>query len=466
VSVRSIVSGVVAQFREELTELVETSLAEGMEPRRFGEMIAGLKAVLASAGQRAFTEIVTTAEEHGDVLEHAGRRHRFKQPSTKEWLTPFGSVQIERRYFQPDEGGCGLAPLDLRCGMSGRFMTPDVEEAVALASADLSPAATRDLLGKVLVHAPSEKAIRNVIAEVGRWAEDAREEIEDRIVDELAVPDGNMLVVSIDGVNVPLREEGPKTGRPAERPGVRSSNCTKTIWREAGVATISIYRAAPGQKPERQSTKYFARMPEAGMTSLFDQHGSAIWDLRRDREFEEIVVICDGKPALWNAIDDDPFYAKATQVLDFFHAAEHLSKAAEAIFGKKQRKATVWYGKYRALLLEDDDGLERLLGSLHYYRKSLRDGSERRAVVDRVIGYYSRNRVRMRYAAFRARGLSIGSGVVEAACKSIVGARLKRSGMRWTHEGGQHVLNLRTRARSGEWTCFWATYLDAARAAA
>jgi hypothetical protein len=465
VSVRSIVSGVVAQFQEELTELVETSLAEGMEPRGFGERVAGLKAVLAKAGRRAFTEIVRTAEEHEDIVEHDGRWHRFKQPSRKEWLTPFGLVQIERRYFQPDEGGCGHAPLDHRCGMSGRFMTPDVEEAVALASADLSPAATRDLLARVLVHAPSEKAIRNVITEVGGWAEDAREQIEDRIEDEIAVPDGNMLVVSIDGVNVPLREEGAKTGRPAERPGVRSSNCTKTVWREAGVATISIYRATPGQKPDRQSTKYFARMPETGMTTLFDQHGSAIWDLRRDREFDEIVVICDGKPALWNAIDEDPFYVNATQVLDFFHAAEHLSKAAEAIFGKKKRRATAWYGKCKALLLEDIAGLERLLGSLRYYRKSLRAGSERRAVVDRVIGYYTRNRERMRYAAFRARGLSIGSGVVEAACKSIVGARLKRSGMRWTHEGGQQVLNLRTRARSGEWPSFWATYLDARTAA-
>lgn len=464
-SVRPNVSGVVAQFREELTELVQTALAEEMEPRVFRETIAGLKAILANVGRCALTEIVAVAEERGDVVEHDGKRQRFKQVSTKEWLTPFGVVEVERRYFQRDEGGPGHAPLDVRCGMSGHFMTPDVEEAVTLASADLSPAATRHLLAKVLVDAPSEKAIRKVIADVGGWAEDAWEEIEDRIADEVVVPDGNMLVVSIDGATVPLRQEGPKAGRPAERPGVRSTDRTKTVWREAGVATISIYQATPGEKPERQSTKYFARMPEAGMTTLFDQHGSAIWELRRDREFEEVVVICDGKPALWNTIDEDPFYADATQILDFFHAAEHLSKAAEAIFGKKQRKATAWYGKYRALLLEDDAGLERLLGSLRYYRKSLRVGSERQATVDRVIGYYKKNRERMRYAEFRARGLSIGSGVVEAACKNIIGARLKRSGMRWTHEGGQHVLNLRTRARSGEWTCFWNAYLDLRQAA-
>jgi len=87
-------------------------------------------------------------------------------------------------------------------------------------------------------------------------------------------------------------------------------------------------------------------------------------------------------------------------------------------------------------------------------------------VVDRVIRYYGRNRERMRYANFRARGLPVGSGVVEAACKCIVNSRLKRSGMRWTRGGGQHVLNLRTRVQSGEWKAFWNGYQDHQRDAA
>jgi hypothetical protein len=199
-------------------------------------------------------------------------------------------------------------------------------------------------------------------------------------------------------------------------------------------------------------------MPEAGMKTLFDQQSCAVWELRRERDFSEVVVICDGKQALWKAIDEDPLYSNATQILDFFHAAEHLSRAAEAIFGKSNKKADRWYAKYRALLLEDEGSLDGLLRSIRYYRRQLRSASERRRIVDRVSRYFRRNRNRMRYAEFRARGLPIGSGVVEAACKSIVGTRLKRSGMRWTHEGGQHVLNLRTRARSGEWSSLWNAY--------
>lgn len=116
---------------------------------------------------------------------------------------------------------------------------------LSVASADLSPSATRDLLGKVLPQAPSDKAIRRVIEEVGRIADEAWEEVEYRVAEEVTLPEGedDLLVVSVDGVNVPMREASTRTGRPAERPGVRESRQTPTAWREAGVGTISIYRS-------------------------------------------------------------------------------------------------------------------------------------------------------------------------------------------------------------------------------
>lgn len=467
-SVRQIVPDVVAQFRQELTDLVKSAEGRELDALGFAQFIDGLKGVLASAGRQAFVRFVDLQDEPDDLFEHGGEGYRFKQVSMKEWLTPFGVVQVDRRYFQPDAGGDGVAPIDLLCGMSGRFMTPDVEEAVAFASANLSPGFTRALFAKVLPHPPSEKAIRRTIADLGQWADDSQDEIERRIAREAPLPDGDVLVVSVDGVTVPLREPGCRTGRPAERPGVRAGDHTPTAWREAGVGTVSIYRSGDGgeELPQRMGTKYLARMPESGMKTLFDEVGWAVSDLTEERRFSEMVVLCDGKPALWNNIEADPLYDGATQILDFFHAVEHLSRAAEAIFGKKEQAATRWHAKYRALLLEDPDALDSVLRSLRYYRKSLRRGSERRRVVERVIGYYGRNRERMRYADFRARGLPIGSGVVEAACKCIVNSRLKRSGMRWTREGGQHVLNLRVRVQSGEWDAFWNEHQHQQRGAA
>ena len=158
-SVRQIVPEVVAQFRQELTDLVKSAERRELDALGFTQFVDGLKTVLASAGRQAFARFVHLQDNVDDLFDHDDRRYRFKQVSTKEWLTPFGVVQVDRRYFQPDAGGDGVSPIDLRCGMSDRFMTPDVEEAVAFASANLSPTVTRSLLAKVLPHAPSAKAI-------------------------------------------------------------------------------------------------------------------------------------------------------------------------------------------------------------------------------------------------------------------------------------------------------------------
>jgi hypothetical protein len=101
--------------------------------------------------------------------------------------------------------------------------------------------------------------------------------------------------------------------------------------------------------------------------------------------------------------------------------------------------------------------------SMEYYARELRHGSARRKSVRRVVNYFRRNFHKMDYADFRAPGLPIGSGPVEAACKTLVGARLKRSGMRWSLLGGQHVLNLRVHVLSGRWHVFWRAYLDQRR---
>ena len=187
-SVRQIVPDVVAQFRQELTDLVKSAEGGELDAVRFTQFVDGLKGVLARAGCQAFVRFVDLQDESDDLFEHNGKEYRFKQVSSKEWLTPFGVVQVERRYFQPDAGGDGVAPIDVRCGMSGRFMTPDVEEAVAFASANLSPGFTRTLFAKVLPHAPSEKAIRRTIAELGRWADEAQDEIEQSIAREAPLP--------------------------------------------------------------------------------------------------------------------------------------------------------------------------------------------------------------------------------------------------------------------------------------
>ena len=460
-----IVEDVVASFRENLRPVVmaiQEAHDGGLSPSQFCHFISSLKDVIHQAGREAFVLTVEGLDEAGNLVQHEGRSFRFKMDSRKDWLTPFGRVAINRRYFQQDDGGEGIVPIDVRCGMVDRYMTPDVEEISTFASAMLVPGEVRTLLGKLLPQAPSVKAIQRAIADVGRFAEDSHGQVEEAARrDSPLSSEGDVLVLSWDGKMVPLREPGIKTGRPPERPGIRTSDETPTAWREAGVATVSIYGPLDQQgRPPRLDAQYFARMPEAGMETLLQQQVDLVRHLRATRSFREFAIICDGKQTIWNVVEETSEYAGATLILDFYHAAEHLSNVAEALFGKGHKQATVWFKKHRDRWQLDRNAVEATIRSIRYYRTALRKGSERFLTATRVIRYFSRNRERMCYADFIARGLPIGSGPVEAACKTVVGHRLNRSGMRWSREGGQMVLNLRTRVLSSRWDSLWNCYMD------
>ena len=142
-------------------------------------------------------------------------------------------------------------------------------------------------------------------------------------------------------------------------------------------------------------------------------------------------------------------------------APENLKKAAIAIFGDND-EATRWHEKLRDKLLLDDRAVENTIRTIRRCRDRTSTGGDRRNVVDNAIKYFRFHRDRMRYTDFIARGLPIGSGPVESAAKNIVQARLKRSGMRWSRDGGQHVLDLRTFLKSDRWGPMWSTITKAA----
>lgn len=461
----ALIREVTAKFEQNLSDVVSELRENELTPAAMQKLVVGLKCAVNQAGLSALVGIVTQHDERSDVMVRKGRRFRFKKSSEKEWLTAFGIAKVERRHFQRDDGGIGVFPIDERCGMVERFMTPDIEELVALASSNLVPKEVEALLGKALPHGPSATAVQRVIRDVGGFAEDHEEELDSFIHAEKPLTDeGDVCVISWDGVNVPLREKAPKRGRPTERPGVREAEESPTAWKEAGVSSISIYSSPddPDLKPKRLDKRYFARMPEAGMKRLLQQQEDAVRDLVASRKepFREMVVLCDGKRTIWNVADNTELYGNAIQILDFHHAMGHLSRASEVLFGKKNAQGADWYDRYRVKMLEETGGTPSAIRSMRYYRKRLRRGSDRFTVVSRVIAFFGKNIERMRYAEFAACGLPIGSGPVEAACKTIVGARIKRSGMRWTREGGQLVLNLRRHEKANRWDSFWRFYLD------
>ena len=323
---------------------------------------------------------------------------------------------------------------------------------------------------------------------------------------------GDTLVVSWDGVTVPLREPAPKRGRPPQRPMAThthsDTHSAPTAWKEAGVGMVATYLTPldpETEEPQRVDVRYAARlpvrctpacaqragkqtgMPQAKMETLInglvDQTAQAL----KQGGYDHRVVLADlpvrctqtgGKRAIWHTVDQQSVFDGFTRILDFYHAAHHLpacalhadrSKAAESLFAKASAKANRWYRRWRHKLRHEPDAIKGLIRSLSYHRRKLRRGSQRYRQATTQLGYFRNNQDKMEYARYHALGLIIASGPVEAAAKTLVGHRLKRSGMRlpaptrqagWTRQGGQQILNLRVQVQSKRWDAFWNWYLQ------
>jgi len=433
--------GLGDKFRQELARMVTELDREDLSAPRFHAFTQDLRGLVSALGAEAVTQTLEMLDVVQPRVEVDGQRLRYRGSSSREWLTVFGKVAVARRTYRGDGPGAGKhIPLDEACGMSGRYMTPDVEEMAAMALAMLTQNEAEQIVGKVLPQGPSATAIRNAVGKLACELESRGQAIEDAI--DKGAPlstEGDILVASWDGVMVPMR---------ATAKG-------KAIWKEAGVAAISVY--GPGKDgPDRLDTRYLARMPEPRMDTLVDQVVAEVVRARERHDYRLTVVLCDGDRTIWKHVEERPEFEGATMILDFYHASENLMKAAKAIFGDTDY-AHRWHEKIRFKLKASWNGVECAIRSMRRYRSRVSIGNEQRRIINNVIGYFANNRERMRYADFLAQGLPIGSGVVESAAKNIVQARLKRSGMRWSMDGGQHVLDLRAHLKSGRWDVMWGT---------
>ena len=465
-----IIDAVCGEIKQNLQAFCEGEDLSELTPQTAARIAAGLQQALAAGGRAGYREFIESHEAPQDVIVRDGQRLLFKQVVPKAFLTPFGEVVIGRRVYQADQGGPSYAPLDAAWGMQGQYATPEVREAVLYTVAHLTPAETEQVLKKCAPFQPSSTAIKHMAQAMGQDLRDHEDALAGAVRNQQTAPRGaQVLAASLDGTNVNLREHGPKRGRPAERPGQDAKTGPCSTYKNAMVASVTFY-APPdaGQedpKPKRLASRYLARMPEERFPTLKRQFEAELDAAQRQAgPGLTKVLLLDGAKGLWAYAGQERFndYEKA---LDFCHAAEHLSKAAEALFGKASQQAQDWYTKYYAILLDRGDGPHALIRSIDYYldARNLPAAQRREAKAQRA--FFARNKHRMPYPDFRRRGLPIGSGVIEAACKTLVKQRLGRSGMRWSRQGGQPILTLRAHIRSGRWDSFWNAYCNLKTAA-
>lgn len=458
----TLMEAAVETFKQNMREACKDFETDTLTPTLAEQITKSLTQALAAAGVAGLRTFLERYEIETPRVLVNETVYRFKQASAKRFLTPFGPMDLSRNLYQADAGGPCYIPLDATWGMTGEFATLEVREAVLFACAHITPEETVALLQKSALFAPSASAIKHIVEATGDGLEAQAEEINQAIREHETVPEATaVLVASLDGVNVRLTEAGNKRGRPAERPGNPTEPTTPTAYKNAVVGSLSFY-GAPGpdsQTPERLLSRYVAQMPEQNALALkhrFEDELDHIEETLPDGTIK--LLLFDGARGLWHYVTDNPRFEDYETLIDFYHSTEHLSKVAELLFGKGSAKAKTWYETYYDKLLKNEGAGARVGRSITYHLNRGKRSKPHKEKIERERAFFSRNQHRMTYAAFRARGLPIGSGPVEAACKTIVKTRLGRSGMHWSWHGGQRILQLRTYVKSQRWDAFWQEY--------
>jgi hypothetical protein len=231
-------------------------------------------------------------------------------------------------------------------------------------------------------------------------------------------------------------------------------------WHETKVS--AIYDAMPSPESDgvcadvANDITYVARKAPP---DEFGAHVSAEAQQRGEANAIEIVVLGDGAVWIWNLAN--AYFPEAVQIIDWYHASEHIWEFARTLYEGDEERCKTWVDEQLGLLGEGQ--VERLVGQLRAVT-DLKDEVD--VARNALVRYLEANRERMRYDEYRAKGYHIGSGVVESACKNVVQMRQKRPGMRWSAGGSQKVLNLRTYALNGKWDEFWRNRREKARSGA
>ena len=461
-NVETMIDAMCDEIKQKLNDFCNHADLDRLTPEAAEQMSRALREALSAGGAAGYGAFLCQYECEQSTIMHDGKMMRLKMMSDKEFMTPFGKMTLARKVYQADRGGECHVPLDAAWAMAGQFASTEVREAVLYACGLATPVETETMLKKCALFHPSSTAIKHIVNAMGQWVEEHESAVREQMHINDAAPDNaQVLAASLDGANVPLREHGVKRGRPGERPGKQDNTSQRTTYKNAMVGSITCYGEVPeGQKsPARLASRYVARMPEDRAPTFKAAFECALDDVESMLpEDIEKVLVCDGARGLWKYIEDNERFDGYSKILDYFHALEHLSAFSEALFGKKSEDGAKWYDKYREKLLNEDLAAHAILRSADYYleHNPLSKAQRAAALVQRT--FFQRNKHRMTYADFRRRGLPIGSGVVEAACKSIVKSRLCRSGMRWTRKGGQHILHLRAHIKSARWDDFWKAF--------
>lgn len=400
---------------------------------------------------------------HYDVvaeeIEVAGVAYGQPLCSPETYLSAAGSITVSRHLYRPaGRSSKSICPLELRVGIVRGYWTPRAARQATFTLAHLTPGDSEALFAELDGMRPTRPSLDRLPKEWSTHWEAHRQDWEAALRAQETVPiEAVVAAFSVDGVLAPMKAGAATRQAKRDESGKHASG--PAGHQEVGCGTVALYDA----HGERLETVRYGRMPESKKPTLQGQlaaEGAALLAVRPDLRR---VLLSDGAKDNWRLLRElEQLWpappAPSVEIVDFWHACEHLKKACDSAWGESTPRSQAEFAYLKTLLREDDQGAERVVRVLRYHYGRAR-GRKRERLEDELT-FFRNQRARMHYAQYLREGLPIASGVIEATCKTLVTERLKRSGMAWTPRGGQAILTLRSLIQSDRWPAAWELLRD------
>lgn len=403
------------------------------------------RGALHRAGAAVLKELLAApAEFPGQVSCPCGEQARYHQMRPKQLVTVLGRVETERPYYLCPACHQGQSPRDQELDVEGTEYSPGVRRMMAVVGSETSFEQGREQLELLAGLKVTTKAVERQAETIGADIA-AREQvrIEQGLQEEwpgIAGPEIPVLYLEMDGTGVPMiaSETEGRAGKLSEQAHTREV--------KLGCVFTQTTRDAKG-RPVRDeaSTTYTGGIetaPAFGRRLCVEAHRRG-WDRAKKK-----VALGDGAPWIWNSVGEH--LPEAIQIVDLYHARQHLWDLSAKLWPTDDRRRQRWTRQQEKKL--DGGRIEALVRHLRSLSPAHPEAAE---LLRQAADYFATNAQRMRYPVFRRQHLFVGSGVIEAGCKTIIGNRLKRSGMFWTVRGANAIIALRCHRRSGEFENYW-----------
>jgi hypothetical protein len=407
------------------------------------------RVAMHQAGAAALSQLlqfVEPAAEQRAIACPCGHQAQYRDLRSRRILTAVGEVELKRPWYLCAHCHNGQFPVDAQLDIENRDCSPGVRRMQALVGQQAPFDHGREQMKVLAGLEVTTKAVERTAEAIGAdIAERERQQIQKAVQLDLPVIVGEpipILYVQMDGTGVPVVKketvgrQGKTDGQPAHMREVKLGCVfTQTSWDKEGY---------PIRNPDSTTFTGAIETAEEFGKRLYAEAWKRGWNRAAKK-----VVMGDGAEWIWNLAAQH--FPGAVQIVDLYHARQHLWELARKLHPNNELKQKAWIKAHQPRLL-DKGKIEKLVAALRTLDSSHPELAEKIRI---EADYFEKNAERMRYPAFRRQHLFVGSGVIEAGCKTVVGSRLKRSGMFWTVRGANTILALRCCSLNGRFEDYW-----------